>query len=653
MASKIIGIDLGTTNSCVAIMEGGQPKVLINATGNRITPSVVAFTDKGERLVGQPAKHQQITNPKNTVYSIKRFMGRRHAEVSAKGEHGYGKGGDEETKVPYQVLGAPEEFVKVKVNQGEFTPQQISAFILQDLKKTAESYLGEKVDRAVITVPAYFNDAQRQATKDAGEIAGLKVERIINEPTAAALAYGLDKKKNEKIAVFDLGGGTFDVSILDIGDGVFEVLSTNGDTHLGGDDWDQRLIDYIAEEFRKKEGIDVRKDPMALQRLKEAAEKAKIELSSAQETTVNLPFITADQNGPKHLQMSITRSKFESLCDDLFKRLREPCVQALKDAKLDASKIDEVVLVGGSTRMPKAQQIAKELFGKQPNQSVNPDEVVAIGAAIQGAVLQGEVKDVLLLDVTPLSLGVETLGGVMTKLIDKNTTIPTSKKETFSTASDNQPSVMIHVLQGEREFARDNRTLGQFELTGIAPSPRGMPQIEVEFALDANGILTVAATDKGTGKTQNIKITNSGGLNKDEIEKMKADASAHAEEDKRRREVVDLKNRADATVIQTRKALEEHGAKVSAEVRGRIESALTNLEDKIKGDDKAAIEAALSELDKASMELGKIIYEESRKAGAGAAGAAPGAEPGRAGGATGGGKPDDVIDAEYKVKDEG
>jgi molecular chaperone DnaK len=624
-------------------MEGGQPKVLINTSGSRITPSVVGFTDKGERLIGQPAKHQQVTNPKNTVFSVKRFMGRRKSEVSASGSSAYGKSGNEESKVPYAITGSGDDLVKVKVNQGEFTPQQVSAFILQDLKKTAEDYLGEKVDRAVITVPAYFNDAQRQATKDAGEIAGLKVERIINEPTAAALAYGMDKKKNQKIAVFDLGGGTFDVSILDIGDGVFEVLSTNGDTHLGGDDWDQALIDFIAEEFRKKEGIDVRKDAMALQRLKEAAEKAKIELSTMNETTVNLPFITADASGPKHLQVSITRAKFESITNDLFERLKAPCLNALKDAKVDTSKIDEVVLVGGSTRMPKAQQIAKEIFGKEPNRSVNPDEVVAIGAAIQGGVLVGDVKDILLLDVTPLSLGVETLGGVMTKLIERNTTIPTSKKETFSTAADSQTSVQIVVLQGEREFAKDNRELGKFDLSGIPPAPRGMPQIEVEFALDANGILTVTAVDKASGKKADIKITNSGGLDKSEIERMKRDAEAHASEDKARRELVDLKNKADAVLIQTRKALEEHGGKVSAEVRGKVESSMTNLEGRIKSDDKAAIEAALNELEKSSMELGKIMYEEAAKKGQ------PGseAEP-KAGGTA----KDDVIDAEFKVKED-
>jgi molecular chaperone DnaK len=632
--SRIIGIDLGTTNSVVAIMEGGQPKVLINSAGDRTTPSVVGFNDKGERLIGKQAKHQQVTNPKNTISSIKRFMGRRHSEVSS-----------EEKLVPYEVTGASGDFVKVTARGKEYTPQQISAFILQDLKKVAEDYLGEKVDRAVITVPAYFNDSQRQATKDAGEIAGLKVERIINEPTAAALAYGLDRKKNEKIAVFDLGGGTFDISILDVGDGVFEVLSTNGDTHLGGDDWDQRLIDFLAGDFKSREGIDLRGDAMAMQRLKEAAERAKVELSTMQETTVNLPFITADQTGPKHLQITITRSKFESLCEDLYKRLREPCLKAIKDAKLDPSKIDEVVLVGGSTRMPKAQAIAKELFGKEPNRTVNPDEVVAIGAAIQGGVLQGEVKDVLLLDVTPLSLGVETLGGVMTKLIEKNTTIPTSRKEVFSTAADNQPSVTIKVSQGERQMASDNRLLGQFDLEGIPPSPRGMPQIEVEFSLDANGILTVTATEKKTGKTADIKITNSGGLDKSEIERMQRDAEAHAAEDQKRRDLIEVKNKGDNLVYQTRKALDEHGSKVEQEIRSKIESAIADLEPKLKGDDKAAIERAMRDLEQASMELGKVIYEQAAKSGGAAA--APGS--GDAGTSTGG---DDVIDAEYKVQDD-
>jgi molecular chaperone DnaK len=631
--SKIIGIDLGTTNSVVAVMENGEPKVLINSQGNRTTPSVVAFTEKGERLVGQPAKNQQLTNPRNTIYSIKRFMGRRGSEIH-----------EVEKQVPYEVIGAENDFVKVKIREKDYTPQQLSAFVLGELKKVAEDYLGEKVDRAVITVPAYFNDSQRQATKDAGEIAGLKVERIINEPTAAALAYGLGKvKASEKIAVFDLGGGTFDVTILEIGDdgqggAIFDVLSTNGDTQLGGDDFDQMLINHIAEEFRKQQGIDLRNDPMAMQRLKEAAEKAKIELSTMQETSINLPFITADNTGPKHLQMSMTRSKFESLCSSLFDRLGGPVLTALADAKLDPAQIDEVLLVGGSTRIPRVQQVCREIFGKDPNKSVNPDEVVAVGAAVQGGVLQGDVKDVLLLDVTPLSLGVETQGGVMTKLIQKNTTIPTSKKEVFSTASDNQTTVTINVLQGEREFAADNRTLGRFDLDGIPPAPRGMPQIEVNFSIDANGILTVSATELKTGKKADIRIENSGGLDKSEIDRMKAEADAHAEQDRKRREVIDAKNRGEQMVHTTRRTLEEHGDKVSGEVRAKIESAIANLEDKLKGEDKAAIEAGITELQTAAAELGRIVYEQAAKS--------------QDQGAPVGADDDDVIDADFEVKDD-
>ena len=598
--SKIIGIDLGTTNSCVAVMEGGEAVVIPNSEGARTTPSIVAFSKNGERLVGQVAKRQAITNPEHTLFSIKRFMGRRFGEVD-----------NEIGEVPYKVIKGSNDVAKVQIEDKEYSPQEISAMILQKMKQTAEDYLGQKVTAAVITVPAYFNDSQRQATKEAGEIAGLEVKRIINEPTAAALAYGMDKGHDHKIAVYDLGGGTFDISILEIADGVFEVKSTNGDTHLGGDDFDQRVIEWIVSEFKKQEGVDLSKDPMALQRLKEAAEKTKCELSTVSQTDINLPFITATDSGPKHLNLTLTRAKFEQLCDDLFQRTLGPCKKALKDAGLTAADIDEVVLVGGSTRMPKVQEMVKELFGKEPHKGVNPDEVVAIGAAIQGGVLAGDVKDILLLDITPLSLGIETLGGVTTKLIEANTTIPTQKTETFSTAADSQPAVEINVLQGEREIAIDNRSLGKFVLDGIPPAPRGIPQIEVTFDIDANGILNVSAKDKATGKEQKIRIEASTGLSKEEVEKMKNDAKSHAAEDKKKREAVDIRNQADQLVYQTEKNISEMGDKLSADDKGKLEAAVGRVKEAIKTDNIDEMKSATEALSTVWNEMASKMYQQT------------------------------------------